>query len=278
MVHFPYSLEFLHDMDPTGISMPTTHAHPYHELYFLLSGRRRYFIRHTIYDVVPGNLVFIPKEYLHRTVTFGNNGFDRYVVYFSEQDHEAFINAIGQPAFDGLMHSGCVHFPTGITRQLQQTLKQLEQEMAAPGMYTKAVASHLLQDILLTALRHGVKTEPFHGESADKIQQVARHINEHYAEPLSLADAARLAHMEHTYFSKRFKALTGLGFHEYLAQTRLRQAERLLRDSRLSLSEIAECCGFSNSNYFGDVFRRWKGESPSAYRRSIQPDSPPELW
>lgn len=269
MVRFPYGLEFLHNVDPVGHSMPANHAHPFHELYFLISGRRRYFVSHTIYDVAPGNLVFIPKEQLHRTLSFGNKGYERYVVYFSEDDHAAFIDAVGQDAFDRLMQSGCVHLPSGIVRQVQQTLKQIDQELASPGTYTKAVASHLLQDVLLTALRHGTKTEPFHGESADKIQQVARYINEHYAEPLSLADAARLAHMEHTYFSKRFRALTGFGFHEYLTQTRLRQAECLLQESRLTLGEIAECCGFSNSNYFGDVFRRWKGVSPSQYRRSL---------
>lgn len=267
MVRFPYNLEFLHDIDPLGNSMPNTHSHPYHELYFLLSGRRRYFIRHTIFDVVPGNLVLIPKEHLHRTVSFGQKGFDRYVIYFSDEDHASFIHAVGEEAYYRLLHSGCIHLPSGIVRQVQQTLKQLEQEMTSPGVYSKAVASHLLHDILLAALRYGSKTEPFHGESADKVQEVARYISKHYSEPLTLSDAARLAHMEHTYFSKRFKALTGLGFHEYLTQTRLRQAERLLRDSRLTLGEIAECCGFSNSNYFGDVFRRWKGVSPSHYRR-----------
>lgn len=43
----------------------------------------------------------------------------------------------------------------------------------------------------------------------------------------------------------------------------------LLQDSHLTWGKIAECCGFFNSNYFGDVFRRWKGVSPSNYLRSL---------
>ena len=80
--------------------------------------------------------------------------------------------------------------------------------------------------------------------------------------------------MEKTYFSRQFKALTGFGFLEYLTQTRIRAAEQLLAETDLSIVDIAELAGFSCSNYFGDVFRRYKGVSPSAYRaRSSGADS-----
>ena len=72
--------------------------------------------------------------------------------------------------------------------------------------------------------------------------------------------------MEKTYFSRRFKALTGFGFLEYLTQTRIRAAEQLLIETELSIENIAELTGFSCSNYFGDVFRHYKGVSPTAYR------------
>ena len=103
------------------------------------------------------------------------------------------------------------------------------------------------------------------GETVDKIQYAARYISENYAEPLTLEDAARLTNLEKTYFSKRFKLLTGFGFHEYLTEVRLCAAAQLLEQTDLSMVDIAERCGFSNSNYFGDVFRRWKGCSPSQY-------------
>ena len=90
---------------------------------------------------------------------------------------------------------------------------------------------------------------------------------------LTLEDAAGLVHMEKTYFSKRFKALTGFGFLDYLTQTRLRAAEDLLTRTSLSIGDISDACGFSGSNYFGDVFRRYHGISPSEYRiRSGSPE------
>ena len=101
----------------------------------------------------------------------------------------------------------------------------------------------------------------------DKIQIAARYISEHYAEEITLSDAAAMAFMEETYFSKKFKQLTGFGFKEYLVTTRIKAAEKLLSTTNMAIGEIAEACGFSSSNYFGNVFKSVWGISPSDYRR-----------
>lgn len=258
----------------SGWNMPNMHAHHSHELYFLVSGRRRYFIGHTIYDVSPGNLVFIPGNQLHRATTPGRKGYSRYVINFFENYLVDFIDLVGRTAFDELLQSGCIQLPANISRQIQTNLELLEQESDDKSPLGYATKVHLLQDILLCALRHGKKVSPCTGESADKIQYVAQYISENYADSLSLRDAAQMAHMEATYFSKRFKLLTGFGFQEFLTHTRLLAAQRLLDDTTLSISKIAERCGFSSSNYFGDVFRRWKGISPSVYRKEQRYQEP----
>ena len=246
--------------------MPVIHSHPSHELYFLISGQRRYFVGHTIYDVAPGNLVLIPKTQLHRTATPGKKGYDRYVLYFYDDDITPLIQLLGEPVFAELMNSGCLHLPPQAARQVQQDMELIEQELATPTPLSRATAIHLLQDILLIALRSGSKKPNCQGENAETIQSVARYISEHYANEITLDEAAQMAHMERTHFSKRFKALTGFGFLEYLTQTRLREADRLLLETNLSVGTIAELCGFSGYNYLGDVFRRWKGASPTQYR------------
>ena len=250
------------------------HAHQRHELYFLISGQRRYFIGHTIYDVFPGNLVIIPKTELHRTTSPGRIGYERYVVYFTNKDVQPLIDSVGRDTFDALMQGCCLQLPADIARQIQTDLERMKVERTAQVPYAAAFITHLLQDILLAALRYGKRRNPCTGESADKIQEVARYISENYHLPLTLHEAAQMAYMEDTYFSKRFKMLTGFGFQEYLTQTRIRAAQQLLSDTQLSVGEISERCGFSSSNYFGDAFRRWTGTSPSAYRQKTQPLSP----
>lgn len=249
------------------VNTPFMHSHQYHELFFLLSGQRRYFVGHTIYDVTPGNLVIIPQTQLHRTAPSLHKNYERYLLNFYETDHPYFVDAMGRDTFDTLMHSGCLEFPSHTARKMQQDLERLEQELASPSPYAKPIAAHLLQEILITALCSGKKKEPYHGEGANKVQEVARYISQNYAQPITLQDAAQMAYMEKTYFSKRFKVLTGFGFWEYLTQTRLRAAEQMLRETQLPIGQIAEHCGFCNGNHFGDIFRRWKGTSPSDYRK-----------
>lgn len=247
--------------------MPEMHAHKSHELYYLISGHRRYLIGHTIYDVTPGDLVVIPRSLLHRTVSPRPTGYERYVCNFTEERIQTFIQDLGRETFDRLLGCGCLRFPAQISLQVHRDLQQLEWEVTHRQEGSDAAALHLLQDVLLCALRHGTSKEPVHGAGADKIQELTRYIALNYTQPITLGAAAAIACMESTYFSRRFKALTGFGFQEYLTQTRLQAAEQMLRNTKLPVGEIAEQCGFSGANYFGDVFRRWKGCAPSQYRK-----------
>lgn len=249
--------------------MPEHHAHTSHELYYLISGQRRYFIGNTVYDVTPGDLVVIPRNQLHRTISPRPVGYERYLCNFMEDRIRTFIEDLGRERFDRLLSCGCLQLPTHISQQIHRDLTQLEWEMTHRSAYTDATALHLLQDILLCAMLHGTPKEPVRGESMDKVLALTKYIALNYAQPITLADAADRACMERTSFSKRFKTLTGFGFQEYLTQTRLQAAEQLLRNTDLSMGEIAEQCGFSSANYFGDVFCRWKGVSPSQYRSRL---------
>lgn len=116
-------------------------------------------------------------------------------------------------------------------------------------------------------MRFGVKADRETNAGADKIQQAAKYISENYAEQISLKEISSMVFMEETYFSKKFKVLTGFCFNEYLTQTRIKAAERLLCETELTIGEISDRCGFSGGNYFGDIFKRWTGCSPSKYRQ-----------
>ena len=256
-------------------NMSAMHAHREHELYFLISGQRRYFLGHTIYDVAAGDAVFSPRDQLHRTVSLGTKGFDRYVINFSQEHYEAFTALTGRDILSSYPKGGCFQLPADKAAQIESCFTQIDRDLKAPDEWSRGAVTNLFYGILLDCFRYGTPKAPCQEETADKIQQAARYISDHYAEVLTLEDAANLAGMEKTYFSKRFKALTGFGFLDYLTQTRLRAAEDLLTRTELSIAEVSEACGFSGSNYFGDVFRRYIGISPTEYRlRSRSKENP----
>lgn len=246
------------------------HAHDDYELFFLLSGQRRYFIGHTIYDIAPGNAIFIPRTVLHRTVSLGAKGFDRYVLTFSQEHYDAFAKLAGWDACSLFSGGTCLQLGAEATYQVQKAFERMEQELSQPCQWTQGSVRNQFYSIMLTCLREGKPKAPCQEESADIIQQAAKYISEHYHESITLEDVASIVHMEKTYFSKRFKALIGTGFLEYLTQTRLCAARELLIKTELSIGEISDTCGFSSSNYFGDVFRRYYGISPTNYRKGTQ--------
>lgn len=267
-----------HEIAPAEGRSIKQHEHPFYEVYFLVSGSRRYLMRHTVYDVTPGDLVLVPKRQLHRTVSTARTGYDRYVLYFSERQAERVASLLGEEDATRLFECGCLSLPPAATSRLRTDMEAILGELRSPDRLSEALLTALLQSILTTALRHGVPKDGLSGEGADKVQHVAQYVFEHYAEDISLAKAARMACLERTYFSRRFKQLTGFGFCEYLLRTRLLAARRLLTESSLPLTRIAEACGFESANYFGDVFRRYEGCSPSAYRRaSTSPRKSPDF-
>lgn len=67
-------------------------------------------------------------------------------------------------------------------------------------------------------------------------------------------------------FSRRFKAVSGKGVKEYIIDMKMSKAKELLRTINLSITEISYKLGYTNPFYFTNVFSKYYGFSPSAYR------------
>jgi transcriptional regulator GlxA family with amidase domain len=90
----------------------------------------------------------------------------------------------------------------------------------------------------------------------------------HLETPLSRAAVARAAGVSPRQLDRLFARRRGATFLEDYHRLRLEHAERLLRQSALSVSEIAYATGYSSASHFSRVFRRLYATSPSAARRS----------
>ena len=92
-------------------------------------------------------------------------------------------------------------------------------------------------------------------------------MRENFASPLTLNDIAMSAHISPSYFHLIFKNSVGVTPARYLLDVRMREAQKLLINTSLPLSEIAGMCGFDSQSYFTDVFRREEGVTPGKFRR-----------
>ncbi|MEQ4204130.1 AraC family transcriptional regulator [Actinopolymorpha sp. B17G11] len=91
-------------------------------------------------------------------------------------------------------------------------------------------------------------------------------IDRAYAEQLDIPALARSANVSETYFSRSFKAAFGETPHQYVMSRRMERAKALLREDELSVTEICLSVGFTSLGSFSTQFRRFVGDSPTAYR------------
>jgi LacI family transcriptional regulator len=93
-------------------------------------------------------------------------------------------------------------------------------------------------------------------------------IDEHACEGIKVNDVVSHTQcVSRVTFHKRFLEMTGITPAEAISQRRLREARRLLSQTRLSVVAISGMCGFNDQLYFSQVFRKVEGVSPRDYRR-----------
>jgi transcriptional regulator GlxA family with amidase domain len=91
------------------------------------------------------------------------------------------------------------------------------------------------------------------------------------AEPLTLRDLARHAHMSERTFTRRFRAEVGTSPLQWLAHRRVDEARRLLESTELTIDRIAATTGFGDAAVLRKHFHARLGLSPLAYRRAHRP-------
>lgn len=98
---------------------------------------------------------------------------------------------------------------------------------------------------------------------------VTGYIEEHLAEPISLAALAALARLSSYYFCRAFKQSFGMPPHRYHINRRIERAKALLGDPEQSVTDIGLALGFSETSSFSSAFRQTTGITPTQYRRSL---------
>ena len=89
-------------------------------------------------------------------------------------------------------------------------------------------------------------------------------------EPWPIRRLAALSGVSEAHFSRSFKAAFGIPPHRYLLSRRIERAKALLRDTSVSITEIAFQTGWDSLGTFGRVFRDITGENPSELRTREQ--------
>ena len=100
-----------------------------------------------------------------------------------------------------------------------------------------------------------------------RTKQMMMFLQAHFQEKVTLDQVAGAANVSRNTCLTCFRRVLGLSPMEYLITYRLEQAAHLLLTSELPVAQIADACGLGDASYFGKLFRRKTGLSPTQYRQ-----------
>jgi AraC family transcriptional regulator len=144
---------------------------------------------------------------------------------------------------------------------------ELMRQQASP-LFVQALAQmiavHLVRE-------YGETGEELHTSSPSlpgyKLRQITGWMSEHAGEEFNLERLAAQAGLSRFHFQRLFRAATGVSPSRYHINLRINEARRLLRETKMSVVDVALEVGYTNPSHFAQLFRRETGLSPSDYRR-----------
>lgn len=272
-----------HEQNRAGMGiMAEAHYHDYIEILYGLWGVAQIILDGQSYQLSKGDMVLINSRQVH-SVTAISPGTNRYLVVKFEPEvlyttsqtiFEAKYlipftggNSLGQKLFlRSELEGTCV---SKALRRIQREYNRKEYG------YELAIRTSIFE-IFLWILRSWKKKglTPQKGHSLDeatmgRLCTVLEYVKTHYREDITAQAMAGLCNVSDSYFSRLFRGAMQKTFREYLNYVRISEAEKLLLNTDLSITEIALEVGFSTSSYFIEQFRHFKSVPPGQFRKRL---------
>lgn len=161
-----------------------------------------------------------------------------------------------------------------IYERVRQLMLEIKEEYFSASSYAEAsIFSKFLEILVLVGRSHKTFAQQQKDlansrqkEYVEKFLYITDYINEHFAEDLTLEDAADLAGFSKYHFSRLFKQYTDTSFYKYLNQKRISHAKKLLLDPQISVTDVALQSGFTSLSAFLRMFKQMNQCTPTEFR------------
>lgn len=279
---FPVDVRFLTNGRNPNVRM---NRHEYFEVLCLLSGSAALRIQDRSLPLTAGDVSVVGSTLYHRLEPTSDSRFTVAALFFLPD----VIRGDGGPDCNGYLMPFLLQdakFPhiipakTGIPAQILGLMQKIRSELPAHTAVARLAAKTYLKLILLLLVQRyssyagTIRTFERQERALARLQPLFSYVESHFAEPVRLERASRICGMSVSHFINFFKNATGQSFLSYLNHYRVERAQGLLATTEKSVTVIGQETGFCDQSYFGMVFRRLLGMTPSAYRRQVQGDDP----
>lgn len=258
------------------------HDHEFIEICYSLTGKvKQTFLCQGIEEEIcmnPGSLVIIPPGMKHKLEIYNNatlvniivnkNTFERtFMGDFPKENllYEFFCNIIFSEE-----KTAYITFHTENQEILQDKLLDLIVAYLDQAPYSDKMCEHCLSIFFLQILRESnkISLSSEMGHDGEKMAEILLFIQKNFAH-ISLEQVAKEFHYSTSYTNRFFKKHTGTTVLKYIQKHRLEYAAELLRNTKLSIEDIAYQSGYEDCSYFIELFKKEKMVTPLKYRETI---------
>ena len=264
-----------HEGDLTDIR----HTHDFSELIIITAGGGTHWINGVTYPVTAGDIFLIQgntEHYFEKRHQLGmyNIMFDD--SYLKEHLHSlrslSGFNAffLFEPTYRrSHKFKSRLHISPETMRPLQTELQRMTDEMKEdhPGNDLILLAKAL--EIFVFISREYSRIRNPMARSLCRLGELISLLENRYREHWTISRISRIAAMAPSTLLPVFKKVTGYSPIDYLLHVRLAKAAEMLLKTEKTISEIAQDCGFADSNYFSRQFRNSYSLSPREYRKGL---------
>lgn len=252
------------------------HDHDFAEITYILSGKGKYYVNGTIYEVETGDIIICNPGVKHHNIVINEKEptVEVFIGFTNFQFKNMPPNSIVLKDNEYIMHT---------SGELRQEISKLCWEMVEEQEGNKAGKYFMLKSQLMKMLLLIIR-ELLDGENEEKqkgcnfesynknyvVKKIVTYLNENYSSKISLDKIAKNMYLSPVYISKIFKEETGESPINYLIKIRLEKArEILVSGDNGSIKHIANMVGYDDVYHFSKLFKKYYGISPLYYRKSM---------
>jgi len=263
------------------------HWHEDLEFTTILDGGMSYFVNDRSYRLSAGMGIFVNANRLHYGYAERGGGaysdclfhclvFHPSLLACSPRVEKAYID----PLLYGDGPDALVFTPdTRAGRGILSALRGIRKTAGEKGPYYELRLQSAAFGLLRRLLEHTPPADAAaagrRGALTNSLKAMAAFIHGHYAEKITLQEIAAAGAVCRSKCCALFRENLHQSVFEYVQRCRVRAAGALLRDPRLSVSEVAAACGFSGAGFFSRTFRALTGASPREWRKREEPAARP---
>ncbi len=255
------------------------HTHNFFELVFIIAGNGIHELNESRFNYTKGDVFLLTPTDEHSFIVHERTvfGYLKFTEQLFLEKTELVSDLKWTKKIDALIvHSNSI--PSSIIKDesdkesVFQLFKLIKKEFENSSMYGRSVLLELFGALLIIISRNISNDDvPLTFYEKDKISAILTYIRQNVldSEKMKVSKIAKEFYMSPNYVSVFIKKHVGISIQQYVIQTKMKMAERLLKQSGLTITEIAQKLNFTDSSHFTKMFKKFKNRTPKEFRKSI---------